>query len=96
MIIITYQENRGQTLKTETAVLVLGMSGTNIDHVAFLVTSLGTVIDLVNWVDQVKVRKIKVRYYASMILQPSKVRNAPMVYTKTKLESVIHNHAYQY
>ena len=35
VIIITYQEDRGQTLKTETAILVLGMSGTNIDHVVF-------------------------------------------------------------
>ena len=68
MIIITFQENRSQTLKTETAVLVLGMSGTNIDHVVFCVTAVGTVLDLVNWVDQVKVSKLKERYCITMIL----------------------------
>ena len=40
---------------------------------------MGNVIDSFNWVDQVKVPKIKVRYYAYVILQPSKVRNAPMM-----------------
>ena len=35
VIIITYQEISGQTLKTKTVVLVLGMSGTNISHVVF-------------------------------------------------------------
>ena len=35
VIIIIDQEIWGQTLKTETAILVLGMSGTNIDHDVF-------------------------------------------------------------
>ena len=60
----------------------------------FRVTALGNVIDLV-WVDQVKVPKNKVRYYARMFLLPAKVRNAPMMYIKTKLELVIHNHGDQ-
>ena len=41
MIIITYQDKWGQILKIETAVLVLGMSKTNIDHVVFLSYCLG-------------------------------------------------------
>ena len=41
VIIIIFQENRGQTLKTETAVLILGMCGTNIDHVVFFSHYLG-------------------------------------------------------
>ena len=45
MIIITYLENWGQTLKIETTILVLGMSGTKIDHVVFWATTLGTVFD---------------------------------------------------
>ena len=68
VIIITFQENRGQTLKIETTVLVLGMFGTNIDHVVFSITALGTMLDLVNCVDQVKVSKLKVRYCIHMIL----------------------------
>ena len=48
-------------MKTETAVLVLGMSGANIATVDFVVTTLGTVFDLVNYVDQVKIPKLKVR-----------------------------------
>ena len=61
----------------------------------FGVTALGTVIDLVNSIDQVKVPKIKVRYRTDMILQHSKVRHAPMMYIKTQLESVIHDHGDQ-
>ena len=87
MIIITDHENWGQTLKTETAVLVMGMSGANISTANFLVTALGTVFDLVNWVDQVKVPKLEMRYCTHMILHASKVRNAPIVYIKTKLKS---------
>ena len=45
--------------------------------------------DLVNWVYQVKVRKLKVRYCIHMILQASRVRNAPMVYIKTNLKSML-------
>ena len=85
MIIITDHEIWGQILKTETAVLVLGMFGTNISNVVFLVTTLGTMFDLVNWVDQVKVPKLEVRYYTNMILHASKVRNTLMVYIKTQL-----------
>ena len=87
VIIITDHEIWGQNLKTETAVLVLGMSGTNISIVFFLVIALGTVFDLVNWVDHVKVPKLEVRYHTNMILHASKVRNAPMVYIKTQLKS---------
>ena len=61
MIIITFLENQGQSLKMKTTVLVLSMFRTNIDHVVFSVIALGNVIDTVNWVDQVKVPKIKVR-----------------------------------
>ena len=73
-------------MKFKTAVSVLGMSGVNISIVKFLATTLGTVFDLVNWVDQVKVPKLEVRYCTNMILQASKVRNAPMVYIKPKLK----------
>ena len=61
MIIITDHEIRDQTLKTETAVLVIGISGINTSIVKILATALGTVFDLVKWVDQVKVPKLKVR-----------------------------------
>ena len=87
MIIIINHENWGQTLKAKTTVLVLGMSRANISIVVFRVIALGTVFDLVNWVDQVKVPKLQVRYYANMILHVSKVRNAPVVYIKTQLKS---------
>ena len=62
MIIITDHEIWGQTLKTETPVSVLGMFGSNISTVKFLYTALGIVFDLVNWVDQVKIPKLKVKY----------------------------------
>ena len=52
-------------------------------------------IDMVNKVDQVKIPKIKVIYYANTILQPPKVRDALIMYIKTKLELVIHNHGDQ-
>ena len=55
VIIITDNEIQGQTLNTETVVLVLGMFGIKISTVKFLVTAMGNVFDLVNWVDQVKV-----------------------------------------
>ena len=48
MIIITDHEIWGQTLKTKTIILVLGMSRANIDTVNFLVTALEIVFDLVN------------------------------------------------
>ena len=51
VIIIIDHEIQGQILKTETVVLVLGMSGANISTIKFLVTALGVVFDLVNWVD---------------------------------------------
>ena len=60
VIIITNHEIWGQTMKTE--VLVLGMSRENISIVKFLATALRTVFDLVNWVDQVKIPKLEVRY----------------------------------
>ena len=47
--------------KVKTVVLVLGMSGINIVTVKFLASALGIVFDLVNWVDQVKIHKLKVR-----------------------------------
>ena len=60
MIIVTDHENWAQTLKTKNAVLALGMFRPNISIVNFLVIALGTVFDLVNWVDQVKIPKLKV------------------------------------
>ena len=66
-------------MKTETAVLILGMSGVNISTVKFLATGLGTVFDLVNWVDQVKIPKLKVRCRIQLNLQASKVRTTPML-----------------
>ena len=45
----------------ETAVLILGTSGANISTVKFITTALGTVFDLMNWVDQVKIPKLKVK-----------------------------------
>ena len=48
VIIIINHEIQGQTLKIETAVLVLGMSGANIIIAKFLATALGTLFDLVN------------------------------------------------
>ena len=62
MIIVTDHENWAQTLKTENAVLALGMFRPNISIVKFLATALGNMFDLVNWVDQVKIPKLKVRY----------------------------------
>ena len=62
MIIFTDHEIWGQTLKIETIVFVLGMSEANISTVKFLATALGIVFDLVNWVDQVKIPKLKVRH----------------------------------
>ena len=46
VIIINVHAIWGQTLKTETAVLVLGMSRANISIVKFLATALGIVFDL--------------------------------------------------
>ena len=68
VIIITNHEIWGQTLKIEIAVLVMGMFAANISTVKFLATTLGTMFDLVNWVNQVKIPKIKVRYCTNMIL----------------------------
>ena len=62
MIIITDHEIWGQTMKTEIAVLFLSTFGANISTIKFLAIALGTVFDLVNWVDQVKIHKLKVRY----------------------------------
>ena len=47
-------------MKIETVVLVLGMSGVNTSTVKILATALGTMFDLVKWVDQVKTPKLKV------------------------------------
>ena len=81
----------GQTQKTEIAVLVLGMSRANISTVKFLATSLGTVFDLVNWIDHVKIPKLKVRYWTELNLHESKVKTAPRCILKPNL-----NYAIQY
>ena len=68
----------------------MGMTGENINTVKFLTIALGTVFDLVNKVDQVKVPKLEVSYCTNMILHASKVRTAPRCILKPNL-----NHANQ-
>ena len=92
VIIIIDNETWGQTLKNETAVLVLAMPGENISTAKFLATALGILFDLVSWVDQVKIPKLKVRYWTELNLHASKVRTAPRCILKPNLNYTNQNH----
>ena len=48
--------------------------------------------DLVNWVDQVKIPKMKVRQKAELVLHAFKLRDAPRFILKPKLNHTNQNH----